>query len=406
MFQQAKRRLTLWNLSVLFLLVGLFALGTFVATRAVLLQGLDDTNRHLLAPTLEAFGRDDEDLTDVAHELSELALDDDDHLALMTARGHVVYARGRQLDPEPVVTPGAVTVGSPPLRLFTAPLTRDGTVRGYLRIGHSAEGTHDALRGLGIALALMLPAALLLAWLGGRWLTARALAPIEAALLRERELTRDASHELRTPLTVLLNQAQLALESPEATGSVRERLERMVRTLRGMSALVSDLLLLGRADAGLGEAAMRFSLAEVVEEEVAAFGGLARERGMAIEASVGDEAGWVRGDPAQLARVVRNLLDNALRYGDRDTAVRVALSRSGGAVLLEVTNAGPAIPAPERDRLFERFARLPAGRSANPEGAGLGLALARAIARAHGGDLFLGASTAEATSFGLRLPAA
>lgn len=407
MFRQARRQLTLWYLTVLALIVGVFAAGTFLATRAVLIQGLDDTNRHLLAPTLEAFRQDDDELVDVGHELAELALDRDDHLALLTARGQVVYARGRQLDPEPPVAAGAVTHrGDPPLRLYTAPLVRDGVIRGYLRIGHSAEAAHAALRGLGLALGLMLPAALLFAWIGGRWLTARALAPIEAALARERELTRDASHELRTPLAVLLNQAQLALEASDATPSMRERLERMVRTLRAMSALVSDLLLLGRADTGLGSAAMRFSLLEVLEEELAGFGGLACDRGMTLVAPAGDEAGWVTGDPSQIARVVRNLLDNALRYGTPDTSVRLGLRRSGGSVLLEVTNSGEPIAPGDRARLFERFSRLEAGRRVNPEGTGLGLALARAIARAHGGDLTLAASDAAATTFELRLPAA
>lgn len=407
MFQQARRQLTLWYLSVLALIVAVFAAGTFFATRVVLVQGLDETNRHLLAPTLEAFQNDDESLTDVAHELAELVLEDDDHLALLTSRGQVLYARGRQLDPEPAVAAGAMTfAGDPPLRLWTAPLVRDGEIRGYLRIGHSAEVAHEALRGLGLALALMVPASLLLAWAGGRWLTARALRPIEAALQRERELTRDASHELRTPLAVLLNQAQLALESPEAQGPVRDKLERMVRTLRAMSALVSDLLLLGRADTGVGPAAVRFALLEVVEEEVEAFRGLAAERRMTIEAPPTDEAGWVRGDPAQVARVVRNLLDNALRYGKAGTAVRLVLERGGGSVQLAITNAGPRIAPEDRERLFERFARLEAGRRANPEGTGLGLALARAIARAHGGELALRASDDAATTFLLRLPAA
>ncbi|MNY04590.1 Alkaline phosphatase synthesis sensor protein PhoR [compost metagenome] len=178
----------------------------------------------------------------------------------------------------------------------------------------------------------------------------------------------------------------------------------IVATTRKMNALVADLLALGRIDAGGGGAPLRFALAELLEEEGEALAPLAQARGVALAVTAQPDGAWVHGDPARIGQVVRNLLDNAIRYTPQGGAVRAGLQVEPGAIVLEVSNTGPSIP-PEQQRLvFERFHRLDAGRAANPDGSGLGLAIARAIAKAHGGELFLAASNARETTFRLRLP--
>lgn len=404
MFQRLRHQLTGWYLSILAVVLVVFALGTVLAAGAMLRAEVDEGNRRALAPILQSFASDDSTIAEIIHELSELALAENEHLALLTPRGRVLYARGLQLDPEPAVQRGvSLYHGRAPLRLFVEPLERDGTVRGYLRIGRSVEGIRSTMHIMMLTMAAMIPLALLIAWLGGRWLAAKAVRPIEEAMARERQFTRDASHELRTPLSVVLSQAQLALDQPEVTPALQTKLEVIVRTVRKMGALVEDLLTLGRGDAGIHGKTLRFSLEEVVEEEVQALESLAAERGIRFELSPATDGAWVDGDPGRLAQVVRNLLDNALRYGQ--APIRIGFASEADVVSLSVSNAGEGISPGEQARLFDRFHRSQAGRALNPDGTGLGLAIARAIARAHRGDLTM-CSTEAATVFTLRLPRA
>jgi signal transduction histidine kinase len=276
-------------------------------------------------------------------------------------------------------------------------------VVGYARAAHSLTLANRALAGLGLALLLVVPLALLAAWLGGNWLAAKAVRPVEAAWERERQFTRDAAHELRTPLAVMQAHAELAAQLPGAA-ALRDKLAVLHDTARKMSRLVSDLLTLSREDAGVGGQALTFAFDELLEDEVEALAPLAVARGVTLEVAPLPEGQLVRGDPGRLGQTVRNVLDNALRYAGASGQVSVFLRRVDGHLALTVGNTGPAIPAPDRDAIFERFYRADAGRQANPEGGGRGLPISRAIARAHGGELALTSAAGEATVFTLRLP--
>ncbi|HEY9855095.1 MAG TPA: HAMP domain-containing sensor histidine kinase [Stenomitos sp.] len=404
MFRRLRARLTAWYLSILALALVLFGFGTLLSTRTLLVHNLDVTNRQVLRPSLERFASREDSLTDITHELDELALEPGEHLAVLTPKGKVRFSRGVRLDREPPLVVGSSWHGGPtPLRIYIAPLRQNGEVKGYLRIGRSLDAGLRAMRLLAWTMAAMVPLVLLVAWAGGRWLSAKAVQPVEAAMERERQFTRDASHELRTPLTVILTQAQLAMEQPDLAPSVRSKLGVIETTARKMRSLVEDLLTLGRGDAGLHGSTLRFSLLELVEDELEALAPLAQERGLAFDLAPPSDGRWVEGDPGRLGQVVRNLLDNALRYGQ--APIRVSFGPDPDAVTLRVSNAGPPLSATDRERLFDRFYRAEAGRARNPEGTGLGLAIARAIARAHHGDLTVH-SEAGTTAFTLRLPRA
>lgn len=407
MLQRLKRRLSTYYLSVLALILVGYGLGVYVSTRTVLLQGFDEVNRHALANSVGAFQVHGASLSSVYHELDEIGLEQGEHLALLSPDGRVLYARGPHLETEPPLTPGAGTYRSHDahgaLRMLVVPLEKGGRTHGYLRICQSLTETDRTLRTLALTLAGLVPLGLLIAWLGGRWLVGIAAKPLEEALERERQFTRDASHELRTPLSVVLAHAQLGL-TQELPAAARDKLELVVATTRKMNALVADLLALGRIDAGGGGTSLRFSLAELLEEEGEALAPLAQARQVRLELPAAPGGAWVLGDPARIGQVVRNLLDNAIRYTPPGGWVRAELHAEHLAIALEVTNPGPVIPPEERKRVFERFHRLEAARAANPDGSGLGLAIARAIARAHGGELTLASSSAEGTTFRLRLP--
>jgi signal transduction histidine kinase len=199
-----------------------------------------------------------------------------------------------------------------------------------------------------------------------------AAARVEALVASQKSLLANASHELRSPLARI--RMAVALMAEQAAPSIRAELQRNVSELDG---LIEEILLASRLDAA-GTAMPCF-------EELDLTGLLAEEcarTGAGLDAS----AHSVMGDPKLLRRMLRNLLENALRYG-AGSAVRVRLAACGPSELqLDVCDGGPGIPERERERIFEPFYRIP-GASETAGGVGLGLSLVRQIARHHGGEV-------------------
>ncbi len=196
---------------------------------------------------------------------------------------------------------------------------------------------------------------------------------------RTRRFVADAAHELRTPLAGVQAAAEAAI-APSLDADERDRLHLLLLRETGRAArLVHDLLALARLDTGI----------ELRREPVdlLALAGAATERvrllapGLAVQA--GGEPVTVPGDPARLAQVLANLLDNARRHTPPGGAVTVTTAAPG---VVRVVDTGPGVPAADRERIFDRLVRLDEARS-DDGGAGLGLAIARGIARAHGGEL-------------------
>jgi signal transduction histidine kinase len=151
-----------------------------------------------------------------------------------------------------------------------------------------------------------------------------------------------------------------------------------------LQALADDLLLLARFDADVSVPFEEVDLAAVARESCDS---------MDVRCQV-DGPAPVRGHPAHLRRLLRNLVDNARRYAA--SSVLVSVSRGTGGVVLEVLDDGPGIPVADRQRVFERFTRLDEARTRDDGGAGLGLAIARDIAVRHGGELTVADSTTGA----------
>lgn len=211
----------------------------------------------------------------------------------------------------------------------------------------------------------------------------RMLDRVADGAMRQRAFVGDASHELRSPIAALRAQLEVGLVHPEEANwpqRAREANEEVIR----MQRLVDDLLRMARLDelSGSGGSSSRpvsdVDLDDVVRLEAAALRG--------AEVSLhGVSPVRVRGIEPDLRRVVRNLLENAERYGkDR---IQVSLAQRGDAALLEIEDDGPGISPDQRERVFERFTCLDRSRSRACGGAGLGLSLARGLAREHGGDI-------------------
>ena len=221
-----------------------------------------------------------------------------------------------------------------------------------------------------------------------------------------RRFLSDAAHELRTPITGVQNLAESLVRHPDAELERRERIATtLVRETRRAGALVADMLDLARIEGG-GDGAdldrRPVDLAELAVTEADRTALLAP----ALSVEVTGDPVVVDADPARITQILANLLDNARRHSPAGGVIgmRTARHPDGGAVL-EVTDEGDGIPDADRERVFERLVRLDDARGRDRGGAGLGLAIARALARAHGGDLRL-VDSERGARFRLTLPAA
>ena len=206
---------------------------------------------------------------------------------------------------------------------------------------------------------------------------------IDEALQRERRLTADAAHELRTPLAALSTQAQVARRA-SSDASRNEALDAIVLGAERAARLAEQMLTLARLDSGQGEAAkLPVELHGLAREVLADVTPRALERNIDLSLEDGP-AVHVGGYAGLLSILVRNLVDNAVRYTPEGGHVRVGLSARGNQALLEVADDGPGVPAAEIGRLGERFHR-PAGQEQS--GSGLGLSIVQRIAELHGGSV-------------------
>jgi signal transduction histidine kinase len=246
----------------------------------------------------------------------------------------------------------------------------------------------------------------------------RAFASMQTRLRRQEEarhaFVATASHELRTPLASLDGTLELLEDDLDAhrldLDDARARTLRAREQSRRLSSLATDLLDLSRLDAEVSLRTEPVELGELCRAVAAEFERRADERGVSIEANQSSRACWVRCDPGALARIVRILLDNAIGVAPLGSAVQTHTTTDGIWAQAKVSDSGPGVPEPERERIFERFQRGSA--SSGRSGFGLGLAIGRELATRMGGSLILLSDESGDTDmmsgacFALRLPAA
>ena len=227
----------------------------------------------------------------------------------------------------------------------------------------------------------------------------RAADRIETLVGSHTQLVANASHELRSPLARLKIALSLLEDSP--AGPARQRLQaEIAHNLRELDGLIEELLLSSRLQARRGQVGADqrprgpVDLLAVVAEEAARTG---------AEITHADTPALVEAEERLLRRAVRNLLENAARYGQG--TVEVAVHRCGPSIELEVLDRGPGVPEAERERIFEPFYRLP-GHAESEGGVGLGLALVRQIAQDHGGTVDVQAREGGGSVFSFRVPQA
>jgi signal transduction histidine kinase len=214
----------------------------------------------------------------------------------------------------------------------------------------------------------------------------RMLDRLAQAFASQREFVADASHELRTPLTVIRGQLEVLAAQPNPTEAEVRRVERLVQAEIGrISRLVDDLLILTQAERADFLRPEAIDVPSFVAEQ---WDGLSLTADRRFElGSV--PAGTLIADPDRLAQALRNLGRNAIEHtAEGSGLIRLEVAPVGrDQIRFAVLDDGPGIPPAERERVFERFHRVDPGRSRNTGGAGLGLAIVRAIAEAHGGQV-------------------
>lgn len=227
---------------------------------------------------------------------------------------------------------------------------------------------------------------------------------IEHAFDTQRRFTADASHELRSPLSRLRAEIEITLRRPRDAGDYVNALRSCLDEVERLTALVEELLMLARIDAGQQRgAAEMVPLAALARDTVARMAPQAHERGVEI---VLDEAfnGIVEVDQAPLALVLRNLLDNAIKFSPPGGRIVVGIAKGGHGAVLTVADQGPGVAEAELPFLFDRFFRGGDARAGGIAGVGLGLALSQALMRAHGGKIEVANQAGGGACFKVWLP--
>ncbi|MBK5204599.1 MAG: heavy metal sensor histidine kinase [Polaromonas sp.] len=224
---------------------------------------------------------------------------------------------------------------------------------------------------------------------------------LEDAFRRLSDFSSDIAHELRTPVTNLTTQTQVALSRQRGADEYRNILESNAEEFEHMARMISDMLLLAKAENGLVVPTREtLHLAAEVLALFDYYDAVAEEKGLHLTLEGYAE---VSADRRMLRRALDNLLSNAVRHSTPGTTVRVRISASPNVESICVENTGDTIPPDYLERVFDRFFRVDPSRQRNSEGTGLGLAIAKSIVVAHGGTISA-ASVDGVTTFTIRLP--
>ena len=468
--ESVRARLTIFSvvvLAVLLLTVG--GLIYFLVAR-VLYARIDESLIAMMEIARTSLDNDlaeGQDVADAARSTATELSSQQQMLAIYSATGQLLAESGRDDDIQiRLPSPETIPVVNAKLETVTEPGDADDRHRlamqhvrlpqhdtDYIVVaGASLEPTDEELEALRDMLAYVVPIALALAGAGGWLLVHRSLAPVaamaerarliggddpgarlpvanprdelgrlaetfndllgrlESSMQQQRQFMADASHELRTPITTTRTAANVALQQHHRDeDDYRRALTIIEQQAVRLSRIVEDMFTLARADGGTYPVRRQsMYLDEVIDEVVSAAHVLASVRDIRIHFN-GVRSAAFAGDEELVRRMVANLLDNAVHHSPDGAVVDIGLRHAGAGYTVVVVDQGPGIPPEHQPHIFERFYRVDSSRARHgwrDSGAGLGLALVRWVARLHGGEVTLAASSEAGSTFAVELPSA
>lgn len=464
MIDTVRGRLTLWYVTALALILVLFGVSVYVMLSRALHRRVDEGLRSTIEISITSLTHDTQEgqsppsaaqstAAELSHPQQAMMIFDDRGQVLATHPGEEdlqIQLPDRATIPDADVSLYTIANGSNNHRIAVRRVTIPPAGTPYIILASQPlKPVEDELESLREILYFAAPVVLLLAGFGGWFLARQGLAPVtamarsarqigagsldqqlpivnprdelgqlattfndllarlNAAFKEQRRFMADASHELRNPLSVMSTAAGVTLKKEHREEEeYREALGIIAEQTRRLSRIVNDMFMLARADAGQYPLRKRTMYLDDLLEEVARAGAvLASDRKASVQLTNLPESVF-HGDEGLLRQMLLNLVDNAVKFTPPDGAVTLSLERRADEYLLSVTDAGPGIPPEARRHIFERFYRADRVRTrAEDGGAGLGLSIARWIARAHDGDIHLDDSNGTGTKFIVRLPA-
>jgi heavy metal sensor kinase len=444
-----KFRLTVWYLVAIALLLAIFGAAAYFLLAKNLYRNLDDSLRARVTELESSITIKDRQVR-FEQKFNDLVMIYDADGALLQRLGpNVRFSNIEATVQQALFGQGsflsASTTEGQEVRLYAAPFNVDSQTRIAIVVGRLPRDVQDMLAIFRMVIINSALAVVILAGVGGMFLANRTLRPVERiadiargisetdlcrridirtddeigrlaltlngmigrleeAFRKQRQFLADASHELRTPLAVIQAESSLALDKKRTQAEYRKSLELVSQEVTYMSEIVSRLLLLARSDAGcesinFQEVNVTDLFAEVSQDTEA----LAQEKGVQFSLGLMEELA-IRGDRLKLRQLFLNILDNAVRYTPSGGSVSGSLVKKNGSAVASISDTGIGIPAEHVPFIFDRFYRVDKARSRAEGGAGLGLAIAGSIARAHGGEIEVESQVGRGTTFRVVLP--
>jgi heavy metal sensor kinase len=447
-------RLTLWYSLVLLAALTLFGCGIWLTAGHRLMASVDTALVEQAKGVVTVIRNE----LDPAHP--NALIEELTEYAQATPDGNLIEVRdsqGRQILASKVVALGSGSAAGPSIfggqkagrERYRTYVTK-AQVKGsdfQILVATPLRETKSILRQLHILLLSTAPLVLLIAALGGYWMSRRALAPVdeitqaarsigiqnlsqrlavpttgdelqrlsetwndmlarlESAVKRLSQFTADASHELRTPIALIRTTAELTLRRERSPETYRGALSEIVAESERTTRLVEDLLLLARADAGLPALPLdRVELTPLVRDICEQGQVLAEARQLQISTDLPDEPVYVRANDPALRRLLLLLVDNAVKYTPAGGRITVSVGQDLAGATLAVRDTGIGIPDSALPHVFERFYRADDSRNRDAGGAGLGLSIAKWIAERHHASLEAESVLGQGSTFRVRFP--
>ena len=458
-YRSIRWRLTAWYSGVLAVTFLVAASGVWLSIRNSIHETVDEDLRARWKFVLESLAHQSEkqSFEPLARELAEQAemAPAEVRYRIADSTGHWLYASAgtenwasSAPDPRRLPARGGTAIlgtGRHPFRVLSAAVPG-----GLVQIGMPLHEYYEMLDHFTWSALLASPALLLLAALGGYWMSRRALTPVdqittaaaeieaqnlsrrlrlsgtgdeldrlsetlnsmfgrlETSFRRMAQFTADASHELRTPVAIVRTTVEVTRARPRTPEQYKEALDRILGESERMTALIEDLMALARADAEVDCVALEpIDLADVLREQCANVHVLADSAGVRLSSNLPDRC-ELPGETMMLGRLFLVLLDNAIRYtpAGGEVSVSLDLDRANHVAIGIVRDTGIGIAPEDLPHVFERFYRAAKDRSRQSGGTGLGLSIAHWIAQRHGGGILVQSTVGIGSTFYVRLPLA